>query len=258
VNEPEARAHQERGVRTGPTSSGGTRVLGAVAVALLAATALFGLVLSPGDVNQSDAVRLLYLHVPTATFFYVAFSVTALGSVLWLWKKSVWWDLVAAASAEIGVLFTGVTLVVGALWGRTTWGTYWDWDPRLTTTALLFLIYLGYLVVRRLPADIHTRNTRAAVVAILGIVDLPVIHFSVDWWRSLHQRASVSTFDVKLEGLMLFTLFLALVTFGVLYLWLLVHRFRGLWLEDEAEASGLDRAIAERRAEAAADAEVRA
>ncbi len=111
--------------------------------------------------NQSDAVRLLYLHVPTATFFYVAFSVTALGSVLWLWKKSVWWDLVAAASAEIGVLFTGVTLVVGALWGRTTWGTYWDWDPRLTTTALLFLIFLGYLAVRRLPADIHTRDTRA-------------------------------------------------------------------------------------------------
>jgi heme exporter protein C len=91
-----------------------------------------------------------------------------------------------------------------------------------------------------------------------GIVDLPVIHFSVDWWRSLHQRASVSTFDVKLEGLMLFTLFLALVAFGVLYLWLLVHRFRGLWLEDEAEASGLDLAIAERRAEATADAEVRA
>jgi heme exporter protein C len=234
----------------GPTSSGGTRVLGVAAVLLLAATALFGLVLSPGDVNQSDAVRLLYIHVPTATYFYVAFIVTAIGSVMWLWKKSVWWDLVAAASAEIGVLFTGLTLVAGALWGRTTWGTYWDWDPRLTTTALLFLIFLGYLVIRRLPADRDTRNQRAAIVAILGAVDLPIIHFSVDWWRSLHQRASVSTFDVKLEGLMLFTLFLALVAFGALYGWLLVHRFRGLWLEDEAEATGLDRAIAERRAEA--------
>jgi heme exporter protein C len=234
----------------GPTSSGGTRVLGIATVLLLAATALFGLVLSPGDVNQSDAVRLLYIHVPTATFFYVAFVVTAIGSVMWLWKKSVWWDLVAAASAEIGVLFTGLTLVAGALWGRTTWGTYWDWDPRLTTTALLFLIFLGYLVIRRLPADRDARNQRAAIVAILGAVDLPIIHFSVDWWRSLHQRASVSTFDVKLEGLMLFTLFLALIAFGTLYAWLLVHRFRGLWLEDEAEATGLERAIAERRAEA--------
>jgi len=235
---------------SGPTSSGGTRVLGFAAVGLLAATALFGLVLSPGDVNQSDAVRLLYLHVPTATFFYVAFGLTAVGSVLWLWKRSVWWDLVAAASAEIGVLFTGITLVVGALWGRTTWGAYWDWDPRLTTTALAFLIYLGYLVVRRLPADPATRNKRSAIVGIVGAVDLPIIHFSVDWWRSLHQRATVSTFDVKLEGLMLFTLFLALVAFGVLFTWLLIHRFRGLWLEDEAEASALDVAIAERRAEA--------
>ena len=236
----------------GPTSSGGTRILGVAAVLLLGATALFGLVLSPGDVSQSDAVRLLYIHVPTATFFYVAFVVTAIGSVMWLWKRSVWWDLVAAASAEIGVLFTGLTLVAGALWGRTTWGTYWDWDPRLTTTALLFLIYLGYLVVRRLPADRDARNQRAAIVALLGAVDLPLIHFSVDWWRSLHQRASVSTFDVKLDGLMLFTLFLALIAFGVLYAWLLVHRFRGLWLEDEAEATSLDRAIAERRAEAEA------
>lgn len=237
-------------IGAGPTSSGGTRVLGVAAALLLAATALFGLVLSPGDVNQSDAVRLLYLHVPTATYFYVAFPLAALGSVMWLWKKSVWWDLVAAASAEIGVLFTGVTLVVGSLWGRTTWGTYWDWDPRLTTTALLFLVYLGYLVVRRLPADRATRNNRSAFIAIVGVVDLPIIHFSVDWWRSLHQRASVSTFDVKLEGLMLFTLFLALAAFGVLFAWLLLHRFRGLWLEDEAEASGLDLAIAERRAEA--------
>jgi heme exporter protein C len=237
-------------IGAGPTSSGATRVLGVAAVLLLAATALFGLVLSPGDVNQSDAVRLLYLHVPTATYFYVAFPLAALGSVLWLWKGSVWWDLVAAAAAEIGVLFTGVTLVVGALWGRTTWGTYWDWDPRLTTTALLFLVYLGYLVVRRLPADTRTRNNRSAFVAIVGVLDLPIIHFSVDWWRSLHQRASVSTVDVQLEGLMLFTLFVALAAFGALFAWLLLHRFRGLWLEDEADATGLDLAIAERRAEA--------
>jgi heme exporter protein C len=235
------------------TGSRGTRLLGAAAFAGLAATLLFGLVISDPDaappIGQGDAMRLLYIHVPSAILAYVSFLVTAVGSILWLTKKSEWWDRVAASSAEIGVLFTALCLATGALWGRPIWGTYWDWDPRLTTTALLLLLFAGYLAIRRLPADPALRAKRSAIVGIVAFVDVPIVHFAVDWWRSLHQGATVGTLDVKLEGLKLFSFALGAVSMGLLYLWLLIHRFRVAWLEDRAEATSLDVAIAERRAE---------
>jgi heme exporter protein C len=231
------------------TGSATTRALGVVTLAGLSALLLFGLVLSPGDRVQSDAARLLYVHVPSAILAYVSFAVTALGSVLWLTKRSAWWDRVAAASAEIGVLFTALCLTTGALWGRPIWGTYWDWDPRLTSTALLLLMFVGYLAVRRLPADPVTRAKRSAVVGLVAFADVPIVHYAVDWWRSLHQGATLSTLDVKIEGLMLFSFVLGLVAFAGVYAWLLIHRFRLAWLEDELDATSLDAAIAERRAE---------
>ena len=161
-----------------------------------------------------------------------------------------WWDRVAASSAEVGVLFTGLCLATGALWGRPIWGVYWDWDPRLTSTALLFLMFAGYLVVRRLPTDPTTRARRSAIVGIVAFADVPIVHYAVDWWRSLHQDATLGTLDVKIEGLMLFSFVLGLVSFGLVYAWLLIHRFRLAWLEDQVEETGLDAAIAERRAEA--------
>jgi heme exporter protein C len=155
----------------------------------------------------------------------------------------------AAASAEVGVVFTAITLVNGSLWGKATWGTYWTWDARLTSTALLFLLYLGYLTVRRLPADITTRNRRSAWIALLAFVDVPLVYYSVDWWRSLHQEATLAV-NTEIEGLMLFTLMFGIVVAFVVYAWLLVHRFRVGWLEDQVEEVGLDVAIAARRAEA--------
>ena len=232
------------------TGSRNTRILGVVTLAGLAATLAFGLVLSPGDRVQSDAARLLYVHVPSAILAYVSFAVTALGSIMWLTKKSEWWDRVAASSAEVGVLFTALCLATGALWGRPIWGTYWDWDPRLTTTALLLLLFAGYLAIRRLPAEMNVRARRSAIVGIVAFVDVPIVHYAVDWWRSLHQQATISTLDVKIEGLMLFSFVLGLVSFALVYVWLLVHRFRLAWLEDQLEATSLDVAIAERRAEA--------
>src|SRR5439155_15012713 len=127
------------------------RLLGIVVLAGLAVTALFALVVSPQDAQQGDAVRLLYLHVPSAWIAYLAFFVTAVSSVLWLVPRTrrVTWDLLAGASAEVGVIFTGLTLVLGSLWGRPVWGVWWEWDARLTTTAILFFLYLGYLALRR-------------------------------------------------------------------------------------------------------------
>jgi heme exporter protein C len=233
------------------TSSSGTRTLGLLALAGAVALAVLGLAVSPRDAVQGDPTRLMYVHVPAAIGAYVAFAVTAVGSVSWLWKRSRWWDWVAAASAEVGTLLTGLTLATGMLWGRPIWGAFWVWDARLTSTALLFLMFCGYLAVRRLPADVDARNRRCAFVALLAFVDVPVVHYSVDWWDTLHQDATVTRLDPQIDGLMLFTLFVGIAVYLVGYLWLLVHRFRVAYLEDQVATRSLDVAIAERRAEGA-------
>ena len=150
------------------------------------------------------------------------------------------------------MLFTGLALVTGMLWGRPTWGVYWTWDARLTSTALLFLLFLGYLAIRRLPAPPEVRAKRAAIAGLIAFVDVPIVHLSVDWWRSLHQDATVARRDLnaELDGTMLFTLFFGLFVFTLIYVWLLLHRQRQLWLEDHQGQTSLDQAIAERRAEA--------
>jgi heme exporter protein C len=231
------------------TGSAATRILGAIALVGLAAVAVLGLYVTPPDMNQGDAARLIYVHVPVATVMNLAFFLTALGSAMWLWKKSRWWDTVAYASAEVGVVFTALALGTGMLWGKPVWGVFWTWDARLTSTALLFLLYLGYLVVRRLPAEPDVRNRRSAFVALLAFVDVPIVYYSVSWWRSLHQTATLSL-HTQIEGSMLFTLFLSICVFLVVFAWLLMHRFRLAWLEDEVEQHGLEIAIEARRAEA--------
>jgi heme exporter protein C len=236
------------------TGSRATRILGIVALALFGLLALYGLVLSPPEpappVGQGDSMRLLYIHAPAGTMMYIPLTITFVGSLLWLFRKSVWWDTLAGAAAEVGVLFTGICLFTGALWGRPTWGTYWDWDPRLTSTALLFLMFLGYLAIRRIPAEFDVRNRRAAIVGIVAFADVPIVHFAVQWWRSLHQGSTITPLDAKIDGLQLFTLMLGFVAFAVGATWLLIHRFRLAWLEDRAEEEYLDMAIAERKLEA--------
>jgi len=238
------------------TGSRGTRILGVATLLSLAATAWLALVVSPADVNQKDAVRLLYLHAPTAWLaMYVSFGVTTLARVAYLWPRtrSRLWDLVAGASAEVGVLFIGLTLAVGSIWGRTTWGVWWTWDARLTSTAVLFVLYLGYLAVRRVPADPLVRSRRAAIVAIAAFVDVPIVHLAVEWWRTLHQPATIfderRLLDPRIEGTMLWTLLLSVVAFTLLYAWLLIHRVRLARLEETVEERDLENALAERRAE---------
>jgi heme exporter protein C len=214
---------------------------------------LFGLVLSPADEVQGEAVRMLYIHVPTAWLAFLAFGVTALGSALYLFPKtrSLAWDRMAGASAEIGVLYTGLTLVAGSIWGRITWGVYWTWDARLTTTALLFVLYLGYLALRRLPATHAQRAKRCAIAGLIAVIDVPIVYGSVEWWRTLHQEATVREIgDVQISGDMLFSLFVGVVAFTLVYLWLMVHKTRIARMEDALDDHGLDLALEERRAEA--------
>ena len=232
-----------------------TRWLGAVTLIGLGFLLLLGLVLSPADVNQGESVRIMYAHVPGAWLAYLAFIVTALSSAAYLWKRtrSLTWDRIAGASAEVGVLFMGISLVTGSLWGRLTWGTFWTWDARLTTTAFLFVTYVGYLAVRGLGGTHHQRARRSAVLALLAVLEIPLVHFSVELWNSLHQEASVLTrnSDVEMDGLMLFSLFFGVLVFTMMYVWMVLHRQRVLALQDMIDDSGLDRAIAERRLEAA-------
>lgn len=232
------------------TGSRTTRILGCVTLLLFAVVAVYGLWLTPADVEMGDDVRLLYIHPPIASAMYLPVILTAVGSLLWLVKGSVWWDTVAVAGAEVGAVLVGLTLVTGSLWGRATWGTYWDWDPLLTSTALLFLMLLGYLALRRVPAEPEVRNRRSAIVGLAIAVNVPIVHFAVDWWRSLHQDDTFQTIDPKIDGIQLLTFALGFLGVLLATAWLMIHRFRLAWLEDQVEAAFLETAVAERRQEA--------
>ena len=215
--------------------------------------ALLGLFFTGEDVVQGSTVRLMYIHVPTAWVAYLAFIVTAITSAMYMWGKqhSLTFDRIAGASAEVGVIFMGLCLVTGSLWGRITWGTYWQWDPRLTTTAFLFVTYVGYLAVRDLGDSHHQRAKRSGVIALLAVLEIPLVHFSVVLWRSLHQEASVlqPSGDVTMDGLMLFSLLFGVVVFTLLFTWMVLHRQRVLALADAIDDGGLEAALQERRNE---------
>jgi len=237
------------------TGTKATRVLGVATVVMLGWLVAFGLGFSPADRNQQEYVRILYVHVPTAWLAYLAFIVTAVCSGLYLFtkKRSLGFDRFAGASAEIGVVFMALTLVTGMLWGRPTWGHYWAWDARLTTTALLFITYIGYLAVRGLGGSHHQRAKRSSIIGLLAVIEIPLVRWSVKWWRSLHQDASVGEpgSGVELDGLMLFSLFVGVVAFTLLYIWLLLHRTRSMAMQDLLDDVGLDAAVTARRNEIA-------
>lgn len=242
----------EGAARPGPasTSSRATRILGVTALAGTVALAVFGLLISPPDAELGETIRILYMHVPTVSAAYAAFVITAVASIAYLWKRTEFWDLLAASAAEIGVLFFALTILNGMLWGKITWGVFWRWEPRLTTTAVLLLTYLGYLAVRQVPNDPRTRGTVSAVIGIMAVVNIPITHKAVDWWRGLHQEKTIfGTVDPEMRGTQLFSAYLGLFVFLVLLAWLLIHRFRVAWLAERAADAGVDAAIAERRAE---------
>ncbi len=212
-------------------------VLGAAAVLLLALGAYIGLIASPPDAFQGQYVRIMYAHVPNAWVAYVAFAITFGASTLYLWKRVPAYDHVAHSAAELGVLFTGLALATGSIWGRPVWGTWWTWDARLVTTAVLFLIYTGVLLVRGLTDDPQRGARVAAVLAIIGFLDVPVIHYSVVWFRTLHQPASITRGDIKMAPPMLAALMISLLAFTVLFAYLLSLRVQLARLEAAEDGS---------------------
>lgn len=239
---------------TPATGGPGTALLGAAALVGLATTVVLGLRLPPTR-EQGQYARLIAIHPPLAWAAYLAFGVCAVASALWLWRRTraPKWDRLAAASAEIGVVFCALTLVTGSIWGRPTWGVWWTWDARLTSTALLLALFLGYLALRRVAYDPEVRARRSAVAALIAVADVPIVHFSVVWWRTLHQGRSLAQISPQsdLDGSYVAVMLLGFAAMTLVYAWLAVHRCRVEAMEQRLEAGGLDIALEERRAEAA-------
>ncbi len=230
------------------------RVIGLIALVGTAVTVWLGLWVTPPDRTQGDLVRLVYLHPGVAWIaLYLAFGLAAVSSVLYLWPRtrSLFWDRLAAASVEVGVVFNVCTLVSGSIWGKPTWGVWWAWDARLTLTAVLLVLFLGYLALRRVPAEPEVRARRSAFIALFAVLDVPLVHFSVNWWNTLHQGATVLNpgLTLKIHGSMAWTLLLGFVALTLAFVWMLLVRYRIGVLEDWLDANELDVALAERRSE---------
>lgn len=218
------------------------------------ASAVLSLIVSPPDAEQGSLIRLMYVHVPSAWVAYLAFGVVFAASVAYLITTKTRWDRLAAASAEVGVLFTALTIVLGSIWAKPVWGTWWTWDPRLTTTAIMLLIYVGYLAVRRLPDNPARRARWAAVVGIVGFVDVPIVHLSVRWWRSLHQAPARLLGVPDLAPAMGVALGIAFLAFTLLYLYFIALRLRVGRLEERVVAEALSPRVGQRTEELLAEA----
>ncbi len=231
------------------------RVLGALAVVTLTGTFALGLGL-PATFEQRTYSRMVALHPPLAWTAYVAFGITAAASILYLIPRTrrPRWDAIASASAELGVLFTALTLITGSLWGRPTWGVWWTWDARLTTTALMLVIYLGYLAQRSIADTASARAMRSAIIGAMAVVVVPINHMAVEWWRTLHQGRSLASLKPgsTLDGDFIAAMLLGFVAMTLSYVWLLVLRTKVIEADNELEAHALTAAIAARRREAVA------
>jgi len=180
---------------------------------------------APKEKTMGDVQRIFYFHVASWWIAFLAFGVVFVSSVAYLTTRKRLWDSLALSSAEIGVVFTSIGLITGPLWAKPAWGIYWTWDARLTTALVLWLIYVAYLMLRRYVPEEEKRANLAAVAGIIGFVDVPLVHFSIRWWRTQHpQPVIMGGAGSGLDPLMLQALLISLAAFLFLYLWMLEKR----------------------------------
>ncbi len=215
-------------------------LLGLVAFAAVLTAQALGFVTSPPDRDMGHLQKIMYVHVPSAWNAFLAFFVVFVASVHYLWLKRERSDLLAASAAEVGTVFTGLTLVLGSIWGRPTWGVWWTWDPRLTSTAVLLIIFAGYLALRAFADDPDRRARWSAAVGILGALNVPIVYMSVKWWRTLHQtQSSPATVDpayvvgLRANG----------IAFALLLIYLVRRRYQTAIAERDAERRRDDAAL---------------
>jgi heme exporter protein C len=166
-------------------------VFGVLALVLFAAGLPWALFFSPADYQQGETVRIMYLHVPAAWWSLGVYAMMGVASFVGLVWRHVLADVAARAAAPIGATFAAICLITGSLWGAPTWGTWWEWDGRLTSMLVLFIIYLGYIALWNAIEDEEKAARLAAILCLAGLINLPIVHFSVDWWSTLHQPASI-------------------------------------------------------------------
>jgi len=214
-----------------------TRLVGGVTLAALTTGLVMGFGVAPREATQGNVQRIMYLHVPSVWVAYLAFAVVLVASIVYLVRRAEAADRLAHASAEVGVLFTGLTIATGSIWGKPTWGTWWTWDARLTTVSILFVMYLGYLLLRGMIEDRERGARFAAVLGIVAAFNIPLVHFSVYWWRTLHQPPSlVKPGPGTMPGIIVTALLVNFAAFTLLYAYFVTRRARVLRLEAEAEA----------------------
>ena len=204
-----------------------------------------GLFFAPPDYQQGDAFRIIYVHAPSAWMSLSAYTTMALaGAVALIWRIKIG-HAVAASSAPIGASFTIAALVTGSLWGRPMWGTYWAWDPRLTSELILLFLYFGVMSLRQAFDDPARGDRAAAVLAIVGVVNVPIIHYSVQWWNSLHQGATVAKFaKPSMPGSMLWPLLSVLLGFMLFFGAVLCTRLQAEVLNRERQSNWIKEALA--------------
>jgi heme exporter protein C len=190
-----------------------------IGVAMLAVGAYLGLKWAPPDREMGDVQRIMYVHVPSVWMALLATTLNFGASVAYLVKRSWRSDSLAEAGAELGVVFGGLGVLLGAIWGKPTWGVWWDWDPRLTTAAIMLVTYAGYLALRRFVDDADKRAAWSAVVAIISYANIPLVWYSVRWWRSLHQvQSTPRTVDPDMTFVLRFNAF-AFLALLICFLW---------------------------------------
>ena len=215
------------------------------AFVLIVAALFGGLVLAPPDYQQGDAFRIIYVHAPSAwmsLFVYVVMALASAIGLIWRIKLA---HAVAASCAPIGASFTFAALATGALWGQPMWGTWWVWDARLTSELILLFLYLGYIALRASIDDLQRADRASAVLALVGVVNVPIIHYSVVWWNTLHQPATVTKMAApSISTSMLIPLLIMIVGFTLCFVALLLVRVRGEVLRRERSAGWIREVMA--------------
>jgi heme exporter protein C len=214
--------------------------LGPITFAAVAAAQALGLLTSPPDRDMGHLQKIMYVHVPAAWSAFICFFVVFVASLDYLWRRDERSDLLAASAAEVGTVFTALTVVLGSIWGRPTWGVWWTWDARLTSTAVLLVIFAGYLALRSFTDDPERRARWSAAVGVLGALNVPIVYMSVRWWRTLHQvQSSPSTVDPAY----VLSLRANAVAFLLLLTFLVRRRYQTAVVERAAERRREDEAL---------------
>jgi heme exporter protein C len=233
------------------------QILGPTALVTTALTVYLGIWVTPQDDVQGNLARMLYIH-PAAAWIalYVGFGTAIIASLMYLWPRtrSTAADHVAASAMEVTLVYTILTLITGSLWGRPAWGVWWVWDARLTSTAVLAVLVAGYLALRRAIDDPELRARRSAVLALVAAINVPVVHFAVVWWKTLHQGATILTpgSGILVHGIMAWTMLLSFIAFTLVYAWMVRERYRIAIRQQTRDDRELAHAVSARHSEGGA------